>query len=86
MKITSETMIPLSFIVVLAGAILWLGTMYSDISHANLEISNLRSDIVKINESRAEYRKRLWESQRSIDRRLSQIEGKIDLLINVDKK
>ena len=79
MRITAETMIPISFIAVLCGGVLWLGTMYSDISHANLEITNIRGDISKIKDIESQY-------LRNIDRRLSNLEGKIDLLIERDKK
>jgi len=47
-KITSETMIPLSFIAVLAGAMLWLGIMHSNISHATSEVGSLSDTQKKI--------------------------------------
>ena len=47
-RITSETMIPLSFIVVLAGAMLWLGIMHSNVSHATSEVESLSDTQKKI--------------------------------------
>ena len=62
-KITSDTMIPLSFILVLSGAMLWLSTMHAEISQATAEVSSLSL------------------TQKNIDRRLSNIEGKLDILL-----
>ena len=42
-KITADTMLPLSFIVVLAGAILWLSTIRAELSYATSQIIKLES-------------------------------------------
>jgi len=34
-------MVPLSFIILLAGGILWLSAMHSDLSHATAEVQSL---------------------------------------------
>jgi hypothetical protein len=73
-RITSATMLPLSAIVVLAGGILWVTTMHANLSHASSELLVIKQDLKDIVESR-------WAIQRSIDQRLSQIEGKLDILV-----
>ena len=66
-KITADTMIPLSFIIVLSGAMLWLSTMHAELSQATTEVKSLS------------------ETQKNIDRRLSNIEGKLDMLLKGQK-
>ena len=63
MKLTADGATALSFLVVLAGSILWLSTMYADLTHATAAVKSL-----------AGY-------QKDIDKRLSRIEGKLDILI-----
>jgi hypothetical protein len=84
-KISLDTVVPLSLLGAISGGVFWFSAMYSDLTHATAEIAAIKINIKQINQSRAEYRKRLWENQRSIDRRLSQIEGKIDFLIEKKK-
>ena len=72
--ITSGTMIPISFLVVLTGGILWLATMHSNLSHASSELLTIKQDLKDIVESR-------WAVQRSIDQRLSRIEGQLDVIL-----
>jgi len=66
-KITADTMIPLSFILVVSGAMLWLSTMHAEISQATAEVSSLSI------------------TQKNIDRRLANIEGKLDILLKGQK-
>jgi hypothetical protein len=80
-KLGVDTMVPISIFGVLAGGIFWLSTMYTQVVNARHEIEGIKQHISEINESRADYRSKLWHNQRSIDRRLSKIEGKIDFLV-----
>lgn len=83
--LSSETFIPIvwvgTIIIVLIGGILWL-TEIRGVAVANKDsIKRIEQEVTDINETRAAYRTRIWESIRSQDKRLARIEGKIDILI-----
>lgn len=69
--ITPDTLIPLSVLGVVCGGIAWLGAMHMDLSHANSEIKTLSGELTG-----------LMDNQRSIDRKLSKIEGQLEFIIN----
>jgi len=43
-------MIPLSFLIVIAGGILWVSTMHSNLSHATSEVKSLAETQISINQ------------------------------------
>lgn len=65
-KLGPNTMVPLSILGVLTAGIFALSMMFGDISRANQEIGEIKKEM-----------KLLY----LIDRRLSKIEGKLDLLL-----
>ena len=79
--ITSSTMIPISFLAFLTAGILWLTTMHSNLSHASNELAEIKRELKEVVDSRQSYRVSLWESQMTIDKRLSKSEGQLDVLI-----
>lgn len=70
--ITEKTPVTLGLVggsaVVLVGAILWLTTVFAQVRHNGSEISELKDDV-----------KTYLNTVQTIDRRLSRIEGKLDI-------
>ena len=65
-KLSEDTLIPVSFMVVLAGGIFWLSSMYSEVKANTTSVDELK----KTNEA-------YMKTVQSIDTRLSRIEGKL---------
>lgn len=65
-KISEDTLIPLSFIVVLSGGVFWITSMYSEVKANTQSIQELK----ETNEA-------YIRTVQSIDSRLSRIEGKL---------
>ena len=65
--ITSGTMIPISFLIVLCGALLWLSTIHANLTHASADILVIKNQIREVAD---------------IDKRLSRIEGQLDIILN----
>jgi len=64
--ISTNTLIPLSAIGAICGAVFWLSVLYSDVQSVIGEI-----------ESAKQFRMKMWDHQISMDRRLAHIEGKL---------
>lgn len=64
--LSATTLIPLSAIGVICGAVFWLSVLYSDVQSVIDEI-----------ESAKRFREKMWDQQIAMDRRLAHIEGKL---------
>ena len=69
--ITPETLIPLSVLGAVCGGVAWLSAMHMDLTHANAEIANFKTELSS-----------MVDNQRGIDRRLSKMEGQLDFIVN----
>lgn len=89
-QITKDTLVPIGvvsgFLIILIGGVLWLSEIRSIAASNKEQIIAIHEDIDEINDSRAEYRKRLWESIRRQDERLARIEGKLQVIYDTLKK
>ena len=82
MNVDKDTLImPISLLGTVCGGVFYLSVMYADIEHNNQKIKFIQHEIEKINSAMEKSSKLIWENQMTIDRRLSRIEGKLDMLI-----
>lgn len=81
--INQHTLIPLSGIAVAMGAVFWLTNVYASVLSNTAAVKELKSSVQSTDDSRAEYRQRLWQAIRSQDKRLAVIEGKLDVIADL---
>lgn len=74
-KITEGTLIPISFVCVLAGGIVWLTALASDTKMTKQQVE-------EINQKQDSYMSEI----RKVDERLSRIEGKLGINLNRSEK
>ena len=82
MKITQNTMVPLSFIAVIAGSIFWLAVLSTDLRSAQKDIEKLEKIIGTTNTELKILREKSYKNHLEISRKLAKIEGKIDFLVD----
>ena len=71
-KITELTLLPISLVIVIIGGVVWLTQIYA------LANSN-KTSVVEIKDRQESVYNRLDSNLNSIDRRLSRIEGKLNI-------
>jgi len=84
--INATTMIPLSAFVAISAGIFWLSVMYENVQNMNEEIKQIKIQLVGLNRERQADREKVWRIEKTIDSRLSKIEGKLDILIRNKKR
>lgn len=84
--INATTMIPLSAFVAISAGIFWLSVMYENVQNMNEEIKQIKIQLVGLNRERQADREKVWRIEKTIDSRLSKIEGKLDILISNKKR
>ena len=85
-KITPNTLIPISFIAVAVGFILWLSQIYITAQANAQSITDLKADIYRYQADEFHRRSKIFDLLRTIDRRLSKIEGHLDARAELRKK
>ena len=78
-----NTLIPVSVLVAVVGGVFWLTSIFVLAENNADAIISLKKEVQLTNDSRAEYRRRLWEAIRKQDARLARIEGKLDVIAAV---
>lgn len=84
--LSENTMVPVSLVIIIIGGSVWLGTQYSLAKNNADQIVKIHSDIEGIEESRNQRRTQLWNRINDQGKRLSRIEGKLDILIELQKR
>lgn len=74
-KITETTLFPLSLVILIAGGVFWLSSVYSTASTTKDEVTLLR-------QKQDEY----YDAIQKVDERLSRIEGKLGINLNESEK
>lgn len=68
--LSRDTLIPVGFVLAIAGGIFWLSQMYSQVQQNRVAIGQIRQDITVIR-----------DEQSDVSDRMARIETKIDLLL-----
>lgn len=85
-KITEGTLVPVSLMVLFSGFVYWLSSLYALAAENRNQIASIHVQIDSIEEEMANRRTQLWTAIRDQDRRLANIEGKLDALIELQKR
>lgn len=66
--LNEKTLVPISLVIVLGGGIFWLSTVFAQVRHNGVKINEINND-----------QKVYLQTVQQIDRRLSNIEGRLGI-------
>ena len=80
-KITSKTLIPISFVITIVGGAVWLTTIFANVRANAKVIEDIKVKQEKVEKKINEERRALQENLTKMQTKLGNIEGQLSVLI-----
>lgn len=77
-RISESTVVPISFVIIIIGGVLWLGDMHSTVTASAAEITSVKKQTELTIEMYYHGQLETIDKLNKIDSRLSRIEGKLE--------